>query len=723
MRIIARLNIGGPAIHTILLTEGMDTKRFDSTLVTGEIGPKEGDMKYLAEQKGVSPVYIPGLQREISWANDILCLKRVYRLMKDIGPQIIHTHTAKAGTLGRLAAILLTILSPGMGLKKRKPFLLIHTFHGHIFHSYFGPVKTRIFLWLERFLARFTDRIVVISESQKYELAECYRIAPAHKFRVIPLGFDLSPFFSLDRTSGAFRKELGLSKEAVLVSIIGRLVPIKNHRMFLESAVQVKKAARNTEVKFIIVGDGEKRDELRELRDQMGLVDDVLFVGWKTDLRPVYADSDIIALTSLNEGTPVAIVEAMASGRPVVATDVGGVADLLVSDHNVKTANPSATDGRAKIRSLLYDVGQGFYAAERGVIARPGDVDGFAGGILHLVKNPALRRELGRKGTVFCKRKYSKERLVGDIENLYEEAYKGLIEDKGGASLPGGSPSAAVNGNQALTNALTIDLEDWYQGLELENERGIENRVEKNTLKILSLLDECKTQATFFVLGRVAEAFPEIVREVIKRGHELGSHGYRHRPIYLMSKDEFRRDLRASLDAIEKAVGVRVANYRAPFFSITEKSLWAYPILVQEGIRNDSSVFPIRYYRYGIESSPVYPFSFHLREGQEITEFPISTVKFLGYNIPFSGGGYFRLLPFWMVRKGLLKQIELGRPAVFYFHPWEIDPDQPRMRGLPRRIRIPHYINLDKTEERLRTLLKEFRFSTLSHAIGHIAFS
>jgi len=721
MRIIARLNIGGPAIHTILLTEGLDKDGFESLLVTGEVGPKEGDMGYLAQEKGVKPIFIRGLQREISWANDLNCLREIYRLIKNEKPDIVHTHTAKAGVLGRLAAILLTVFSPGMGLMEKKPFILIHTFHGHIFHSYFGPMKTRLFLWLERFLARFTDKIIAISEKQMYELSEQFRVASKEKFRIVPIGFDLSPFLNLGPFKGMLRKELGLSEECILIGIVGRLVPIKNHRMFLESAAMLKRLASNLNIKFIIVGDGELRQGLEALRNKLRLNEDVIFLGWRKDLRPIYADLDIVTITSLNEGTPVAIVEALASGKAVVGVDVGGIPDLLVSREEIKTANPYPFEGRSKIRSLLYKMEKGYYISERGIIVKSGDSENFARGLLAFVKDAGLRKEIGLRGRSFVVERYSRDRLVSDIETLYERAYSEIKDIREVESAVIVEPLKPEE-TKEIINCLTIDLEDWYQGLELEKEKELERRIEKDADKVLSVLDECRTKATFFVLGNVAEKFPEIVNEIAKRGHELGSHGYLHRPIYSMKPEDFRRDLINSIEVIEKAAGTRVSSFRAPFFSITEDSLWAFSILAQEGIKYDSSIFPIRYYRYGIESSPLYPFYFHVQNGLRIVEFPISTFKFYKYNLPFSGGGYFRLLPYWIIRRGLIKQNKLHRPAIFYLHPWEFDPGQPKLKNLPRRVRFPHYVNLDKTEGKVRRLLSEFKFASLGNAVKNLKF-
>jgi len=314
MRIIARLNIGGPAVHVSLLTAGLQDSVFESTLVSGSLGEGEGDMSYLAHELGINPIVIHDLQREISLPGDAKTLFKLVKLMRKLRPHIVHTHTAKAGFIGRLAAKLTGVP------------IIIHTFHGHVFDGYFGPLKTQIFILLEKWAAAASDRILTISDGLRDALVD-YGIAPAEKIDVIPLGLKLDQLTQISNLRGQLRSELGISTESRLVGIIGRLVPIKNHELFLAAAKLVRQ--QREDVHFVIVGDGERRAELETACREMHLVDVVHFTGWRRDLPVIYADLDTVVISSLNEGTPVSIIEAMAAGVPVVATHVGGIPDLL----------------------------------------------------------------------------------------------------------------------------------------------------------------------------------------------------------------------------------------------------------------------------------------------------------------------------------------------------------------------------------------------------------
>ncbi|MBT3367815.1 MAG: glycosyltransferase, partial [Nitrospina sp.] len=305
LRFIARLNIGGPSIHVHLLTTGLDRKRFYSTLITGKISPTEGNMGYLFESANEKPIIIEELQREISPLMDIKAFLRIFGVLKREAPDIVHTHTAKAGTSARLAAIIYNRFSGG----RTKA---VHTFHGHVFSGYFSPSKSLMFILIERLLARKTDVVVAISKTQKADLAHRFHIAPAEKIRVIPLGFDLAPFLRGSQNKGRFRKALGTGEDTLLVGIVGRLVPIKNHFLFLDMARIFMNENKNVDVRFVLVGDGELRGKLETHAENMGLKNHVIFCGWRRDLPEVYADLDILALTSKNEGTPVSIIEAMA---------------------------------------------------------------------------------------------------------------------------------------------------------------------------------------------------------------------------------------------------------------------------------------------------------------------------------------------------------------------------------------------------------------------------
>ncbi len=375
VRIITRLNIGGPAIHTILLTGEVNQDVFKTHLVAGSPDPSEGDMSALAAQNGINIEYIPELRREIGLKDFSVFIKMLKLLIK-IKPDIIHTHTAKAGTLGRIAAIF-----AGVPVK-------VHTFHGHIFDGYFSPVKTRIFIAIEKFLGLFTDKVIVVSESVRGQIVNTLKIVRPDKCVVIKLGFDLGKFLNNDGIRGAFRKEFNINPDVLLIGIVGRLVAIKNHGMFLKTIRKITENLPDEKLKFVIVGDGELRQNLEKEVKCMALENDIMFTGWIADVAKVYADLDLVVLTSLNEGTPVSLIEAMASARPVVATSVGGVVDIVIDGVN-------------------------------GFLAGPNDVPEFADKVVSLLKDRKRREEMGKKGREFVKSNFHKERLIKETEDLY----------------------------------------------------------------------------------------------------------------------------------------------------------------------------------------------------------------------------------------------------------------------------------------------------------------
>jgi len=400
LRLIARLNIGGPAIHVSLLTQGIDPERFQSVLVTGKVSVNEGDMSYLADTYGIKPIIISDLQREISIVNDVMCLFRILRIINQEKPDIVHTHTAKAGTVGRIAVFIHNLIY-------RDKIRVIHTFHGHVFHGYFGRIMSKMFILTERILAKITDIVIAISESQKNELVNKYRIAQASKVRVVKLGFDLEPFFSSKDHPGESTQifnsgESNFVADKLRIGIVGRLVPIKNHKMFLESAKIFLEQNQSIKATFLIIGDGELREELIAYCKEQRLSDHVQFLGWQKKLPEIYANLDIVALTSNNEGTPVSLIEAMACSVPVIATDVGGVRDLL---------------GNSQLDVVSY----GFKICERGILCRENDAKGFVDGIKYLVNNKRLMEEKANAARSFVVQNFSKERLVRDIESLYTE--------------------------------------------------------------------------------------------------------------------------------------------------------------------------------------------------------------------------------------------------------------------------------------------------------------
>lgn len=280
----------------------------------------------------------------------------------------------------------------------------------------------------------------------------------------------------------------------------------------------------------------------------------------------------------------------------------------------------------------------------------------------------------------------------------------------------------SVTGAAPIVNAMSVDVEDYFQVTAFdgvvarESWVQMESRVCGNTDRLLGIFDQAGIRATFFVLGWVAERFPELVARIAAQRHEIASHSFAHRLVYDQTTDEFREDVRRSKRLLESITGTAVNGYRAPSYSVTARSLWALDVLIEEGYQYDASIFPIHHDRYGIPSAPRDVHRIH-RSGGAIVEAPASTVRWAGLNLPIAGGGYFRLLPYAWTRWGIAHRNDTERrPAIFYLHPWEVDPEQPRLTTtLATRIR--HYRNLDRTEPRLRRLLDEFQFSTVAELL------
>jgi len=396
LRIISRMNIGGPAIHVHLLNKGLNTNKFESLLVTGQISPQEGDMSYLFEPSDKQPILIPELQREISLRKDLKAFIRILKILLKEKPDIVHTHTAKAGSIARITVVLYNLFN-------KEKVRMIHTFHGHVFKGYFNRLQSILFVWVERFLAKATDVIISISKTQKRELLEKYNIANKEKIKTIPLGFDFDPFHENNIYKGQFRRSLGIYDDTILVGIIGRLVPIKNHIMFFDSIKMFLEHYQEVNVKFIVIGDGELRNKLEVYCKEIGISNYVRFCGWIRDVPSVYADLDILVLTSINEGTPVSIIEAMASYVPVISTDAGGVQDLLGSQDSIGSTNC-------------------FKVCERGILCRINDTFGFAKGLMYLIQvDPNEKKKHLDNARNYVINRYSKERLLIDIEGLYKE--------------------------------------------------------------------------------------------------------------------------------------------------------------------------------------------------------------------------------------------------------------------------------------------------------------
>ena len=381
LRIIARLNIGGAAIHVVNLTAGLDPARFEQSLIVGTESPGEGSMLDYAFSRGVKPLIIPEIFNTFSLTHrDIKALASLCLLIRQHRPHIVDTHTARAGFLGRLAARLAGVP------------VIVHTYHGHVLHGYYGPTKNWLLRRMERSLAHVTDKIVTVSQRVKVELV-AYGVASAEQISVIPLGFDLEPFLDAHVRRGEFRREVALDDGTRLVGIVGRLFPIKNHRLFLTAAARV--AASETAARFVIDGDGVLRPAVEQQARELGIADRVLFTGWRRDLPRIYADFDVLVVSSDNEGTPVSAIEAMASDCPVVATCVGGLPDLI-------------TDG------------------ENGLLVQPRNPGELSSAVLRLLHNPETARNMSRKALAMAREQFSVRRLITDMDHLYTQ----LVEEK-----------------------------------------------------------------------------------------------------------------------------------------------------------------------------------------------------------------------------------------------------------------------------------------------------
>lgn len=386
LRIINRFNLGGPTYNVAYLSRFL-APEFETLLVGGEIDRTEGSSQFITEKLGLEPTIIPEMKREISFGDDRAAYKRIKELIREFKPDIVHTHASKAGALGRLAA------------HSCKVPVIVHTFHGHVFHSYFGKAKTAVFKSVERYLAKRSSAIIAISELQKQELTVEHRICPPEKVHVIPLGFDLSRFReNTEEKRRNFRSQYLLDDHEIAVSIIGRLVPVKNHVLFLEA---LKKALENVTVpvRAFIVGDGEERLSLEVKARELGFdfatekspaKKTLTFTSWITDVDRVLAGSDLVCLSSWNEGTPVSLIEAQAAGKPIVSTDVGGIGNVVIPG---KTA----------------------------LLSPPGDLDLFSSNLVSLLNDPAKRNAMSAAGWENVGSRFHYTRLVSDMAALYRQ--------------------------------------------------------------------------------------------------------------------------------------------------------------------------------------------------------------------------------------------------------------------------------------------------------------
>lgn len=368
--ILTRMSIGSPAMHTVLLTQRFSQPPYESFLICGESDSRSGDMRYFADLQGIQPIYIPLLGGSLNPVSSLLVLLRLYRLIRRLEPDIVHTHLAQAGFTGRIAAWLAGVP------------VIVHTVHAHVFGGQYDPISTWLFIALERFAASRSDTIITLTQSLRYELVERYRIARYGRITILPLGLDLNALAQTPRKMGAFRREWSIPPDAPLIGIVGQLSVVKNHALFLQAAALIR--AQVPDARFVIVGDGELRHDLEAQTRALNLHDAVIFTGWLRDLPLLYSDLDVLVNSSISEGTPTPIIEALTAGCPVVATAVGGVPDLL--DH-----------GRL------------------GRLALPNNADSLAQSIL-----AALTQPLENAARDIMLKRYGIDRLVSDLDSLYQ---------------------------------------------------------------------------------------------------------------------------------------------------------------------------------------------------------------------------------------------------------------------------------------------------------------
>lgn len=390
LRIINRFNLGGPTYNVAYLSKYMSNE-FETLLVGGAKDDTEESSDFIVNNLGLKPIIVEEMLREIDLKNDYTAYKKIKKIIEEFKPDIVHTHASKAGTLGRLAAS-----SSGVPI-------IIHTFHGHVFHSYFGALKTMFYKTIERYLAKKSTVIIAISEIQKQELVEVHKICRADKVKVIPLGFDLTKFQErLPEKRASFRKKYNLDEDEIAISIIGRLVPIKNHTLFLE-ALKIASEKTSKKIRAFIIGDGEERKTIEATATALGIsfVDGtasnekslLTFTSWIKEIDIALAGSDIIALTSFNEGTPVSLIEAQASNKPIVTTNVGGIENVVIPD-------------------------------ETAFLCENNNLPQFSEALLKLIENESIRTNMSQKGWMHVKEKFHYTRLVSDMENLYKSLTK-----------------------------------------------------------------------------------------------------------------------------------------------------------------------------------------------------------------------------------------------------------------------------------------------------------
>jgi|TARA_R110000737_G_scaffold93859_3_gene127299 glycosyltransferase involved in cell wall biosynthesis len=382
LRIINRFNIGGPTYNVAYLTKFLSDK-YETVLIGGEPEEGEVDSLHVLDELGIKPRIIPELKRKPNLRDDIKAYQEIRKIIREFKPDIVHTHAAKAGAVGRIAAI------------RSKVPIVVHTFHGHVFDGYFSPIKTKVFILIERWLAKRSTGIVAISILQKKDLAEVYKITSPEKIRIVPLGFDLKKFQNdLTKNRTETRANYKIEEDEIALAIVGRLAPIKNHELFLD-ALRIVQAQSTKKIKAFIVGDGLEREKLEEiaLSTKQNENFSIVFTSWIKEIDKFNAGMDIFCLTSLNEGTPVSLIEAQAANIPVVSTDVGGVKDVIQEN-------------------------------ETGFLVPSGNTKMFAEKLLLLIENENIRKKMSQNGWTYVRERYDYRTLVANMESYYDDLQK-----------------------------------------------------------------------------------------------------------------------------------------------------------------------------------------------------------------------------------------------------------------------------------------------------------
>tara|TARA_B100001287_G_scaffold117586_1_gene98932 strand:- start:11571 stop:12734 length:1164 start_codon:yes stop_codon:yes gene_type:complete len=382
LRIINRFNLGGPTYNAAYLTKYLEND-YETLLIGGQHDKSEESSMHIIENLGLKPIIISEMQRSINFKNDKIAFQKIQNIIKDFNPDIVHTHASKAGAIGRRAAY-------KAGVKQ-----IYHTFHGHVFHSYFGAIKTNFYKKIERNLAKKSTKIIAISEVQKHELSDIHKICPKEKIEVIPLGFDLERFsINKEEKRKKFRSEWKVKENEIAIGIIGRLVPIKNHKFFIDVIDEII-VKTNKKLRFFIVGDGEEKHKLVKYVNSKNIElstnqspATVQFTSWIKDIDIVNAGMDIICLCSKNEGTPVSLIEAQASGKPIVSTKIGGIENIVIENQTA-------------------------------FLSKKEDKIGFTENLLKLIDSEILREKFSKIG-INKAQEFTYDKLIHNMKNLYD---------------------------------------------------------------------------------------------------------------------------------------------------------------------------------------------------------------------------------------------------------------------------------------------------------------